>query len=563
MQRLVECVPNFSEGRDKRIIDAIATAVRAVDGVDLLNVDPGADTNRTVFTFVGSPEVVLEGAFQAIQTASRLIDMTRHKGAHPRLGATDVCPFVPVSGVTMEECVEISRKLGERIGTELGIPVYLYEFAATSPQRKNLATIREGEYEGLPAKITLPEWIPDFGPALFNARSGAIVIGARKFLIAYNINLNTRSKKLAHQIALDIRERGRFVRDESGKFVLDEHGQKISKPGLLKECKAVGWFIETYDKAQVSINLTDFETTPPHDAFDTCVEVAQNYGVRVTGSEIVGLVPLAALRMAGYHYLQQQGQSTGVPERMLVATAVQSLGLSELTPFDIDERVIEYRVGGNRRKLVDLTCRRFADELSTDSPAPGGGSVAALCGALGAALAAMVGNLTVGKKGYQDVTSEMIRVADHGQLLKDQFLADVDRDTDAFNNLMACFGMPKKAPEQQSVRNAAIQEATKNATLIPFGVLERCIPVLDLALNVAQHGNQNSLSDAGVSVLAASTAGEGAFLNVRINLRAITDESFAQSIQNQADSLILTLRTRVKQALQEVHNRLEIHLPTE
>lgn len=563
MQRLVECVPNFSEGRDKRIIDAIATAVRAVDGVDLLNVDPGADTNRTVFTFVGSPEVVLEGAFQAIQTASRLIDMTRHKGAHPRLGATDVCPFVPVSGVTMEECVEISRKLGERIGTELGIPVYLYEFAATSPQRKNLATIREGEYEGLPAKITLPEWIPDFGPAFFNARSGAIVIGARKFLIAYNINLNTRSKKLAHQIALDIRERGRFVRDESGKFVLDEHGQKISKPGLLKECKAVGWFIETYDKAQVSINLTDFETTPPHDAFDTCVEVAQNYGVRVTGSEIVGLVPLAALRMAGYHYLQQQGQSTGVPERMLVATAVQSLGLSELTPFDIDERVIEYRVGGNRRKLVDLTCRRFADELSTDSPAPGGGSVAALCGALGAALAAMVGNLTVGKKGYQDVTSEMIRVADHGQLLKDQFLADVDRDTDAFNILMACFGMPKKAPEQQSVRNAAIQEATKNATLIPLGVLERCIPVLDLALNVAQHGNQNSLSDAGVSVLAASTAGEGAFLNVRINLRAITDESFAQSIQNQADSLILTLRTRVKQALQEVHNRLEIHLPTE
>ncbi len=560
MHRLVECVPNFSEGRDKRILDAIASAIQAVDGVELLNIDPGADTNRTVFTFVGSPDVILEAAFQAIATASRLIDMTRHKGAHPRLGATDVCPFVPISGVTMDECVELSRKLGERVGSELDIPVYLYEYAASSPERRNLAMIREGEYEGLAAKIVSPEWRPDFGPALFNPRSGATVIGARKFLIAYNINLNTRSRKLAHQIALDIRERGRFVRDANGKFVLDEKGQKVSKPGLLKECKAVGWFIETYDKAQVSINLTDFETTPPHEAFDTCVEVAQGYGVRVTGSEIVGLIPLEALRMAGHHYLKQQAQSTGVPEHMLVATAIQSLGLAELSPFIPDERIIEYRVAGKRKKLVNLTCKSFADELSTDSPAPGGGSVAALCGALASALAAMVGNLTIGKKGYSDVTDQMIWVAEQGQALKDLFIMDVDRDTDAFNNLMSCFLMPKKTPEQQEVRQNAVQEATRQATLIPLGVLERCIPVLDLALEVARHGNQNSLSDSGVSILAASTAGEGAFLNVRINLKSITDADFTKVTTERSEGLLQTLRTKVSEGLNEVHKRLGIQI---
>ena len=381
-----------------------------------------------------------------------------------------------------------------------------------------------------------------------------------EFLIAYNINLNTRNRKLAHQIALDIRERGRFIRDADGKFVLDETGQKVSKPGLLKECKAVGWFIETYDKAQVSINLTDFEKTPPHEAFDTCVEVAQGYGVRVTGSEIVGLIPLEALRMAGHHYLKQQGQSSGVPERMLVATAIQSLGLAELSPFIPEERIIEYRVAGKQKKLVDLTCKSFADELSTDSPAPGGGSVAALCGALASALAAMVGNLTIGKKGYLDVTDRMMRVAEHGQSLKDSFIADVDRDTDAFNNLMSCFSMPKKTPEQKESRQNAIQEATKQATLIPLGVLERSIPVLDLAMEVARHGNQNSLSDSGVSILAASTAGEGAFLNVRINLRSITDSEFTKTVTERSEWLLKTLRAKVAEGLSEVHDRLGIHL---
>jgi glutamate formiminotransferase / formiminotetrahydrofolate cyclodeaminase len=559
MDRLVECVPNFSEGRNRRVIDAIAATISGTDGVELLDVDPGADTNRTVMTMVGAPDRVVEAAFRAIETASNLIDMSKHKGEHPRMGATDVCPFVPVRGITMEDCVLLAHNLGKRIGEELQIPVYLYEAAATTIERKNLAFIREGEYEKLADKIVKAEWKPDYGPAKFNSKSGATVIGARQFLVAYNINLNTRSKKIAHKIALEVRERGRAKRDEHGAIMKDENGQKIMQPGLLKSTKAVGWYIDGYDRAQVSMNLTDFEVTPPHIAFETCMEVAMQYGVYATGSEIVGLVPLNALLSAGRYFLQKQGLSTGIPERKIIATAIQSLGLNELAGFNMDEKIIEYRVSDPKRnRLVSMTCRQFSDELSTDSPAPGGGSVAALSGALAAALSGMVANLTIDKKGYDSVKSQMIEIADQGQALKDAFLADVDRDTDAFNQLMSSFALPKNTPELAEIRKKAIIEATKQATLVPLGVLERSLLVLDLALLVAKHGNQNSLSDSGVSIYAAQTSGEGAYLNVTINLRNLEDPLFVEEISQKARQMRVQLHGKVAIALSEVQNRLNI-----
>ncbi|MCD4654243.1 glutamate formimidoyltransferase, partial [bacterium] len=465
MNKVVECVPNFSEGRDIAIVNQIADSIRAVDGVELLDMDPGADTNRSVFTIVGSPEDVSEAAFQAIATAQRLIDMSKHSGAHARMGATDVCPFVPVRNMSMDECVELAHALGKRVGEELKIPIYLYEYAATTPSRRNLAKIRSGEYEALPEKLKKPEWKPDYGPAEFNRRSGATVIGARKFLIAYNVNVNSRNQRLAHNIALDIRERGRWVRNANHKFARDEKGNRIRKEGMLKECKAVGWYIDEYDRAQISMNLTDYEITPVHVAFDACCESGKKYGLRITGSELVGLIPLEAILAAGRYYLKKQDQSTGVPEKILVETAIQSLGLSEITPFDPQEKIIEYRLAGDKsKKLVGMSCSDFTDELSIDSPAPGGGSVAALCGALGAGLTAMVGNLTADKREYSAVQETMFDIAAEAQQLKDAFLRDVDLDTDAFNKLMDCFAMPKSNDEQIQERQKAITDATKLAT---------------------------------------------------------------------------------------------------
>jgi glutamate formiminotransferase/formiminotetrahydrofolate cyclodeaminase len=557
MAALVECVPNFSEGRDRSVLDAIAREIAGTDGARLLDVDPGADTNRTVVTFVGSPEAVAEAAFRAIRCASERIDMSKHKGAHPRMGATDVCPFVPVSGVTMEECAEIARRVGERVGRELSIPVYLYEHAATRPEWRSLANIRAGEYEGLDAKLRDPAWKPDFGPAKFHARAGATVIGAREFLIAYNVNLNTRDKKLANEIALNIRETGRIAKGPDGQTLLDSSGNAVRRAGLLKSIRAVGWTIEEYGCAQVSINLLDYHVTPVHAAFEACVDEAAKLGLRATGSELVGLIPLEAVLMAGRYYLARQGRSTGVPEAELVHVAVQSLGLSSISPFDPAKKIIEYRVRGERALLVDRTVRGFIDELSTDSPAPGGGSVAALCGSLGAALGAMVANLTIGKKGFEAARAEMVAVAEKGQALKDAFLDDIDRDTDAFNAVLAARRLPKKTAGEIAARDAAIEEAQKGAVLVPMGVLERTGAVLDLAEAVAARGNPNSASDAAVAALAAGACAEGAYDNVMINLPGMADRDWAARTADKAKLALTWCRERSAKIAGEVRGRLE------
>ncbi len=535
MIKLVECVPNISEGRDRSVIDAVTAEVSATDGVTLLDVDPGADTNRTVITFVGGPDQVVEAAFRLIKRAAELIDMTTHSGEHPRQGATDVCPFVPVSGVTMDDCVELANRLGERVGTELGIPVFLYEHAARTPERRSLADIRVGEYEAWGKKLGKPEWAPEYGPNEFLPRTGAVVMGAREFLVAYNVNVDTRHKKLAHQIALDIRERGRFKRDENNKFVRDADGKKVRQEGLLKECRAVGWYIDEYGQAQISINLTNYHVTSIHMAFDTCCEVAKKYGLRVTGSEIVGLVPREAMMMAGRHYLLKHGLWTGVPEKEVIDTAILALGLNDVAPFDAREKIVEYAVGARDDSLVGMTCTAFADELSTDSPAPGGGSVASLCGSLSASLSAMVAVLTRGKKGYEDAQDDLAQIADRGQQLKDEFLLDVDRDTDAFNALMDAMRLPKKTDDEQAARNDAIRAATEEATRIPLGVLKRSLPALELAEVVANKGNQNSLSDAGVAALTARTCAEGAYYNVLINLQDLEASEFTQQTREDAN----------------------------
>ncbi len=520
--RLVECVPNISEGRRAEVYDAAARAAASAPGVTLLNVDPGFETNRTVITFVGGPEAVLEGAWRLAATALDLIDMSAHRGAHARLGAVDVVPFVPVSGVTMEECAELARRLAERIGREKGIPVFLYESAATAPHRRNLADIRAGEYEGLAKKLEDPAWHPDFGPATFVPRSGGCVVGARTFLIAYNINLNTDDKRLATRVALDVREKGRMRRDEHGHPVLDASGQPVFDPGLLKSVKAVGWTIPEYGCAQISMNLTDLNVTPLHMAFDTCEERASDRGLRVTGSELVGLVPKGALLEAGRHYLRRMGRSAGVPERTLLATAIRTLGLSEIKPFDPAERIIEERLGSPAR-LAAMTLRQFADELSSDSPAPGGGSVAALVGALGAGLAAMVANLSHAKKGFEAKRDRLETIAVRGQQLKDRLLGAVDADTAAFDSLLEAMRMPKGTPEERHVRDAAIADATVAAIEVPLGVLEACPEVIDLCLEIGEIGLQASRSDAGVGAQEARAAAAGAYMNVCINLPGLAD----------------------------------------
>ena len=556
---IVECVPNFSEGRRPAVIEQITAAIKAVEGAVLLDVDPGKATNRTVVTLVGEPEAVLEAAFQAIKTASQVIDMRQHTGAHARMGATDVCPFIPVSGITMQECAELARRLGKRVGDELGIPVYLYEHAATRPHCRNLADIRKGEYEGLADKLCDPHWKPDFGPATLNAKSGATVIGAREFLIAYNVNLNTRDRKLAQDIALEIREAGRAKRDARGEIVRNPDGTSVMVPGKLKAVKAVGWFIEEYSRAQVSINLVDYHITGVHQAFDAADEEARKRGLRATGSELVGLIPLQAVLEAGKHYLRQQGKSPGVPERQIVETAVQSLGLSELVSFIPEEKIIEYRLAKDAagKLLIRKSVADFTDEVSTESPAPGGGSVAALCGALAAALSSMVANLTVGKKGHEKDWEAMKDLAEQAQSEKDACLRAVDEDSQAFDRVMEAMRLPGASDADKTAKAASVLEANRGATLVPLKVLERTLTILALAQEAASKGNPNSMSDAGTAAAVAFAAAEGAYLNVIINLKNIDgDPTWVEETRTHAVDLLGRARALSQGIVRDVEARL-------
>ena len=536
--RIIECVTNISEGRDKSIINSVADSVRNIIGVKLLDVDSGEATNRTVFTFVGEANLVCEAAFRLIETASKLIDMKNQKGEHSRIGATDVCPLIPISGISIEECIQLSKKLAERVGNELRIPIYLYEHAATSPQRKNLADIRKGEYEGLSEKIKLPEWKPDYGPTIFNSKSGATVIGVRDFLIAYNVNLNTTDQKLANEIAFRIREQGRVKRDSDGNILRNKNGESIKIPGTLKNVKAVGWFIKEYNQAQISINLTNFKITPPHVAFEECVKEANSLGLRVTGSEIIGLIPKEAMLIAGRYFLEKQGKSPGLPENNLIEIAIQSLGLSDISLFEPNKKIIENVLEENVNSLNNLTVRQFVDELSTDSPAPGGGSAAALSGSIAAGLVAMVANLTVGKKGYESVFDEMKNISVSAQKLKDELLLLVDEDTNAFNKLMEAIRLPKKSEEEISKRNKLIEETTLYASEVPLRTMEKSFEVLSLAKIVSEKGNKNSNSDAGVAILLSRSAIKGGAMNVEINLKELQESEQKKSIQNKMENIL-------------------------
>jgi glutamate formiminotransferase/formiminotetrahydrofolate cyclodeaminase len=534
--KIVECVPNISEGRRPEIYHAVAEAAASVSDVTVLNVDPGSDTNRTVITFVGEPDAVLEAAFRLVKKGVELIDMAAHRGAHPRIGAVDVVPFIPVANVTMEECAELARKLGERVGNELGVPVFLYEHAASAPHRRNLADIREGEYEGCATKLMDPLWQPDFGPCQFVPKSGAIVIGARKFLVAYNIDLNTLDKRLANRVAFDIRERGRMRRDENDNPVLDEKGDPVWEPGLLKSVKAVGWVIPEFGCAQVSINLTDLEVTPLHIVFDTAEERARERGLRITGSEIVGLVPRQVLLDAGRHYLAKMGRPTGVPESALVHIAIRTLGLSEVKPFDPKERVIEYRLNPIPPRIASMTLHEFVDDLSSESPAPGGGSVSALAASMAAGLASMVAVLSHTKKGFEAKQAELDRLSIRAQELKDEQLAAADADTAAFDALMDAMRMPKTTDDEIAVRDAAIVRATVGAAEVPLRVLEACPEIIDLCRDVARIGMQASLSDVGVGAQMARAAAAGAYQNVCINLGGLSDTNSKAALLERADA---------------------------
>ena len=541
---IIECVPNFSEGRDKSKIKEITDAIRSVEGISLLDVDPGEATNRTVVTFVGAPEAVLEASFRGIKKAAEVIDMTAHHGAHPRMGATDVCPLIPVAGITLEECAALARKLAERVATELNIPTYCYEAAAFRPERKNLAVCREGEYEALPNKMGSEEKGPDFGNRPYDAevaRTGATTIGARDFLIAVNFNLNTTSTRRANAIAFDVREKGRPMREGgkvTGKPIKDENGKPVMIPGTLKGTKAIGWYIDEYGIAQVSMNITDIARVPLHEAFDEVCRKADARGVRVTGTEIVGLVPKRTLVDAGKYFLRKQQRSCGIPEEEIIRIAVKSMGLDQLAPFDPKQKVIEYMIADDSaKKLVDLTAKGFAEETASESPAPGGGSISAYMGALGAALGTMVANLSAHKAAYDDRWEEFSDAAEIGQHLMDELLALVDEDTEAFNRIMAVFAMPKKTDEEKAARAAALEAATLYATQVPLKTMKKAYEVFDLVENMAADGNPASVTDAGVGALAARAAVRGAGLNVRINAAGLKDRSVADSLVEEAKEL--------------------------
>ena len=541
MKKLIECVPNFSEGNDMTIIKQITDRIESIDGVRLLDVDPGKATNRTVVTFVGTPDEVIDAAFLAIKKASELIDMSKHHGEHPRFGATDVCPLVPIANITMEETVEYAHKLAKRVGDELEIPIYCYEFAAKEEKRKNLAYCRSGEYEALKEKLTKPEWKPDYGPAKFNAGAGATAISARNFLVAYNFNLNTTSTRRANAIAFDVREAGRSKREGNpvtGKIVKDENGKPVRIPGSLKKTKAIGWYIEEYGVAQISMNLTDITVTSIHQAFDEVSERARQRGIRVTGSELVGLVPLQAMLDAGKHYLRKQQRSTGISEEEIIKIAIKSLGLDELKPFDPKERIIEYLLDADNKKLlIDLNLKQFANETASESMAPGGGSIAAYMGVLGASLAGMVANLSAHKRGWDERWEEFSDWAEKGQYYKDRLLQMVDEDTNAFNKIMDAFGLPKSNDAEKEDRKQAIQDATKYAIEVPFKVMELAYESMAVAKAMAEVGNPNSVTDAGVGALAARSAVMGAFLNVKINAAGLDDKSYVEKVISEGNEI--------------------------
>ncbi len=541
-KQIIECVPNFSEGRDMDIIKKITDRIEAVDGVILLDVDPGKATNRTVVTFVGSPEPVMEAAFQAVRLAAELIDMSKQKGEHPRFGATDVCPLVPVSGISMEECVEYARQLAGRIGEEIGIPVYCYENAAFTEERQNLANVRSGEYEGLKKKLADPHWKPDFGPATFVPGAGALAVGARDFLVAYNINLNTTSTRRANAIAFDVRERGRTKREGNpltGQILKDAEGKPLMIPGSLKAVKAIGWYIEEYGVAQISMNLTNISITPVHIAFDEVNKSAESRGIRVTGSELVGLIPLNAMLDAGRYFLKKQKRSAGISDKELIKIAVKSMGLDELGPFVPSEKIIEYRLKADSGpELIDMSLRDFMEETASESPAPGGGSVSAYMGSLGAALTTMVANLSSHKRGWDERWDEFSGYAVKGKLIQEELLLLVDEDTRAFKGIMDAFGLAKNTKEEEEARNLAIQEATLHAIRIPFRVMRTAFKGFELAEAMVIHGNPNSLSDAAVGALALHACIEGAWLNVRINASDLKTNSEVKEILKEGEALL-------------------------
>ena len=560
MKQIIECVPNFSEGRDIAVIQQITDQIKTVEGVRLLDVDPGAATNRTVVTIAGEPEQVIEAAFRAVKKAMEVIDMSRHSGAHPRFGATDVCPLVPIANITMEETVKYAHKLGERIGIELGIPVYCYEEAARIPERRNLAFCRSGEYEGLSQKLSDPASKPDFGPAQFLPKTGAIAVGARDFLVAYNANLNTTSTRRANAVAFDIREKGRPMREGNpvtGKIVKDEKGNPVNIPGSLKACKAIGWFIEEYGIAQVSINLTNISITPVHVAFEEACKKAQERGMRVTGSEIVGLAPLKVFTDAGKYFLKKQNRSVGVSEAELIKIAVKSMGLDDLKPFNPEEKIIEYVLQEKSgRLLMDMTCSAFADETASESPAPGGGSISAYMGALGVSLGTMVANLSSHKPGWDDRWEEFSDWAEKGQVLKDELIRLVDEDTNAFNRIMDAFGLPKGSEQEKAARIEAIQQATRYAIEIPFRVMKKSFETMEILKAMAETGNPNSVSDAGVGALAARSAVMGAFLNVKINAAGLNDKAYVASVLAEGSDIERNAKQMEEQILEIVNQKI-------
>jgi len=566
MKRILECVPNFSEGRDMTKIKQITDEVEKIEGVYLLDVDPGKATNRTVVTFAGDPDAVVEAAFQVVKKASEVLDMRGHKGEHPRMGATDVCPLVPVSGITMEETVEYARKLAKRIGEELNIPVYCYENAALTEERRNLAVVRSGEYEALPEKLSDPKWKPDFGPAEWNehvSKTGATAVGARNFLVAFNVNLNTTSTRRANAIAFDVREAGRVKREGNpltGKIVKDENGNPVRIPGTLKAVKAIGWYIEEYGIAQISMNLTNIDITPVHIAFDEVDKKSRERGVRVTGSELVGLIPLKAILDAGKHYLRKQQRSLGMPDEEIIKIAVKSMGLDELKPFNPKEKIIEYvleeKENKGKKKLVDLTVKGFTETTASEAPAPGGGSVSAYMGALGAALATMVANLSSHKRGWDDRWEEFSDWAEKGKEKYVELLKLIDEDTNAFNKIMDAFKLPKNTEEEKEARKKAIQEATKFAIEIPFKVMKTAYESMDVIKAMAEIGNPNSVSDAGVGALAARSAVKGAFLNVKINASGLDDKEWLDNIMKEAKMIEKQAEEKEKEILEIVNSKI-------
>ena len=544
--KLIECVPNFSEGKDLAKVKAITDAIESVDGITLLDIDPGADTNRTVVTFVGNPDAVGEAAYLGIKTAAEVIDMSKHKGAHPRMGATDVCPFIPISNVSNEECIDLSKEIGQRVGKELSIPVYLYEHSAQTPERKSLPDIREGEYEGLAEKLKGIKWKPDFGPAKFNTAAGATVMGMRDFLIAYNINLNTKDHRLATDIAFELRESGRSKRKPDpdspnlldGEIIRNSDGSPVKVPGMFKEVKCVGWYIDTFKRAQISINFNNYKVSSIHDVYDAACKLADERGIRVTGSELVGLIPLEAILMAGRHYLAKQRRTVGVPEEDIIQAAVQSLGLNDVTPFIAEEKIIEYAVKESDDELMSMSAQGFVNELSTNSPAPGGGSVSALAGSLGAALSSMVAALTHEKKGFIALKPEMDKIGVEAQTIKDRLSFLVDEDTNAFNNVMEANRMPASNDDEAKVKDRAIRKANEYAIDVPYEVANLCKRVIELADILVEKGNPNSVSDAGVAGEVALAGLRGASMNVLINLPSIDDEEYRSEKRKEVDGLI-------------------------